>query len=75
MPGRENGSEIARLLNQIEVEYVAAQHGLTGFAESAKHEFITARLENIGQLHESLRALVGDDATRLLAECLESRPE
>jgi hypothetical protein len=69
-----NQSEIARLLNQIEVEYLAAQRGLTGFAESAKHAAITARLENMGKLHEDLRTIVGDETTRLMAERLESIP-
>jgi len=69
-----NQSEIARLLNQIEAEYLAAQRGLTGFAESAKHAAITARLENMGKLHEDLRTIVGDEATRLMSERLESTP-
>ena len=70
-----NQSEVAHLLNQIETEYLAAQRGLTGFAESAKHAAITARMENVGRLHENLHALVGKDAIRLLAEHLESIPE
>ena len=69
---RSNPSEVARLLNQVEMEYIAAQRGLTGFAESARHAAITARLENMGRLHEDLRAIVGDDAIRLLAERLEN---
>ena len=67
-------SEVARLLNQIENEYTAAQRGLTGLAESARHAAITARMERMGQLHQSLHAIVGDDATRLLAERLEAIP-
>jgi hypothetical protein len=72
---RGNQSEVAQLLNQIEMEYIAAQRGLTGFAESAMHAAITARLENMGRLHENLRAIVGDDAIRLMAERLETLPE
>lgn len=68
---RSNPNEVARLLNQIEMEYLAAQRGLTGFAEGARHAAITARLENMGRLHEDLRAIVGDEAIRLLAERLE----
>ena len=71
---QNNASEIARLLNQIETEYVAATQGLSGFAESAKHAAITARMENLGRLHENLRALAGDEATRLFAACLEGAP-
>ncbi len=67
-------SAVAQLLSRIESEYVAAQRGLSGFAESAKHAAITARMENLGQLHEDLRAIVGDDAMRLMAERLETIP-
>lgn len=74
MTRRPNPSEVARLLKQIEKEYLAAQRGLTGFAESAKHATITARMENLGRLHQGLRALVGDEATKLFAECLEGIP-
>ena len=71
---QENRSEVARLLNQIEMEYLAAQRGLTGLAESAKHAAITARMEHIGQLHQNLCIIVGDDAIRLIAERLNSTP-
>ena len=69
-----HSSEVARLLNQIETEYTAATRGLTGFAETARHAAITARMENLGKLHANLRALVGDEATRLLAERIETLP-
>lgn len=72
MKQENNVSAVAQLLSQVEAEYLAAQRGLSGFAESAKHAAITARLENMGRLHEDLRAIVGDEATRLLAERLES---
>ncbi len=65
-------SQVARLLNQIETEYIAAQRGLTGLAESARHAAINARMENIGKLHENLRVMVGDSAHRLVAACLEA---
>lgn len=74
-PGQTNQSEVARLLNQIETEYTAATRGLTGFAESARHAAITARMEHIGQIHTNLRALVGDEAIRLIAERIETIPE
>ena len=69
-----NQSEVARLLRQIETEYTAAQNGLIGLAAGAHHEAITARMENLGRLHQGLRALVGDEATKLFAECLEGIP-
>jgi len=75
MERKANQSEIARLLSQIETEYIAATRGLSGFAAGAKHEAITARMENLGKLHENLRAMVGDDAIRLMAERLETLPE
>jgi hypothetical protein len=65
-------SEIVRLLEQIESEYIAATRGMSGFAATAKHAAITARMENLGQIHEDLRAIVGEDAIRLIAECLEN---
>lgn len=48
----EQRSEVARLLAQISAEYEAAQRGLTGLAYgTSQHEFITARMENMGQIH------------------------
>jgi hypothetical protein len=41
----ENKSEIACLLQRIELEEEAAQRGLYGFAVVASHELITARME------------------------------
>jgi hypothetical protein len=38
----------------------------------SQHEFITAKLENMGKLHEELIALVGpEQAIKLVAESLE----
>jgi hypothetical protein len=65
-------SEVARLLAQISAEYEAAQRGLTGLSlGSSKHEFITARMENMGQLHAELRNLVGDAAIAMIATQLD----
>lgn len=74
MQPEQNSSEVVQLLNQIETEYLAATRGLVGFAEAARHAFITARMENLGSLHERLRSVVGDEATRLMAERLERVP-
>ncbi|HEU5378687.1 MAG TPA: hypothetical protein VFV38_24970 [Ktedonobacteraceae bacterium] len=71
-PGRQNQSDIARILNQIEAEYVAARRGLTGLAESARHAAITARMKRMGQFRQSLHAIVGDNAIRLIVERLEA---
>ena len=74
MDRQENPSEIARLRQRIAEEYEAAMRGLTGFAYgSAKHQFITKRMEQIGACHETLQHLVGEqEATRMMAETLEA---
>src|ERR1700675_3889370 len=64
-------SEVARLLSQISDEYEAAQRGMSGLAYGvSQHEFITARMENMGQLHGQLHSLVGDLAIAMIAEQL-----
>lgn len=70
----ENKSEVARVLEQIELEFQAAQRGLYGLAfGSAKHEFITSKMEQMGKLHEKLQTMVGEqEAVKLLAETLEN---
>jgi tRNA splicing ligase len=69
----ENKSEVARVLEQIELEYQAAHRGLYGLAfGTAKHQFITARMEQMGKLHEKLQTMVGEEqAVKLLVETLE----
>ncbi len=58
----EQRSEVARLLAQISTEYQAAQNGLSGLSSgAARHNFISARTENIGKCHEELTALVGQE--------------
>ena len=71
---QQNHSEIARLRQRITEEYEAALRGLNGFASgSARHQFITRRLEQIDAYHETLQHLVGEqEATRLMAETLET---
>ncbi|HEU5383711.1 MAG TPA: hypothetical protein VFV38_50565 [Ktedonobacteraceae bacterium] len=70
-----NQSEIAHLLDQIELEYLAARRGLTGLAETTRHAFITARMERMGKLHENLQEIIGEDATRLLYERIATIPD
>jgi hypothetical protein len=68
---REQRSEVARLLSQISEEYEAAQRGLTGLACGvSQHEFITARMERMGQLHSELHSIVGDTAIAMIADTL-----
>ncbi len=60
-------SEVARLLAQIDDEYEAAKSGLTGLAQGvSQHSFINARMEQVSRLHLQLRALVGDEAIRMI---------
>ncbi len=68
----ENKSEVARLLQHIDETYQAAKNGLTGLASgTAKHEFITTKMERLGDLHENLVTLVGPDrAISILAETI-----
>ncbi len=65
----ENTSEVARLRSQIEAEYTAAQRGLQGLAEVARHQFITTRMENMGRYHRWLVKIVGEaEATEIVAQ-------
>jgi hypothetical protein len=70
-------SEVAQLLQQISLEYEAATRGSTGLsAGSAKHSFITARLEQIGIYHEHLTGMIGEmQATQLLIELAEQKQD
>ncbi len=71
---RGNQSEVARLMHQIQMEHEAAQRALYGLAQgTAQHEFITARMENIGRCGEQLKHVVGDAAegARLLIVALD----
>jgi len=68
----ENNSEIARILAQIEREYEAGKSGLQGLAQgTSRHSFISARMENMGKLHQELMALVGKEAIGLIAMRLD----
>ena len=40
-----------------------------------KHQFITHRMERMGECHEKLRDLVGEDAMALIVEQLASVPD
>ncbi|HZS75303.1 MAG TPA: hypothetical protein VFA41_01710 [Ktedonobacteraceae bacterium] len=69
----QHKSEVARLLAQISAEYEAAQRGLSGLAYGvSQHQFITARMENMGQLHHKLQSIVGDEATAMVVEVMNN---
>ena len=74
MHEHDHRSEIARLRQRIAEEYEAAMLGLSGLAYgTAKHAFITRRMEQMGTYHETLQHLVGEqEAARMLAETLEA---
>jgi hypothetical protein len=71
-------SEIAQIKQQIALEYLAARWGLYGLASgSAKHSYITARMERMGQSFERLTYVSGspEQAAQIMAEVLEQLPE
>ena len=74
MSTQDNHSEIARLRQRIAEEYEAAMRGLHGFAYgSAKHHFITRRVEQMGASRETLQHLAGErKAIRMQAQTLEA---
>jgi hypothetical protein len=55
----ESQSEVARLREQITLEDEAAQHGLSGPALTVSHQFMTTRLEGIGEHVQERVQLVG----------------
>ena len=66
----EQGSEVARIMRQIDLELEAAQRGLYGFASTARHDFINARMQRGGERilrlidegkHEEAQALMNAD--------------
>lgn len=67
-------SEVARLRQQIQAEYEAAERGLSGLASgTTRHAFITARTERLARLHEQLTDMVGQEqATHILAQAIWS---
>ena len=68
----KNKSEVARILEQISLEYEAAQRVMYGFAAGAgKHQYISARMEKMGHLHSQLREIVGESAIEMVAETIE----
>ena len=62
-------SEVRRLMRQIELEYEAARRGVDGFAMTASHDFINARLESVWKHREELAKCLGDEgATKAIYE-------
>ena len=69
-----SNSAVARIKEQIDAEAEAAQLALYGPAQGiSKHQFITARMERMGKLHEQLKGLIGDEADQYLISAMEKR--
>jgi hypothetical protein len=65
----ECNSEVARLRRQIDQEIEAAQRGMNGYAITAQHAFIDARLRRAWDHKEALVAEVGEtEATKILLD-------
>lgn len=65
-------SEVTRLMQEIDLECQAARLAMNGYAEVAKHEAITARMENVGRLHDALSEMIGEEqAVEALVKAME----
>jgi hypothetical protein len=68
-------SEVARILEQIRMEYEAAMQGLSGLSQGGtRHSFITTKMEHMGELQFELEKLIGDESIALVANALENMP-
>ena len=69
-------NEIQQLRARIEAEHQACVQGLTGLAEgAARHTFINARIDRMGEAQEQLKELIGEEATSaFLREVFERSP-
>jgi hypothetical protein len=60
-------SEIAQLRQRIESELVAMRRGLSGLSSgSARHEFIHARMDQVGLCQDSLADQVGENSAMMM---------
>ena len=67
-PHQPYRSEVAWLLEQIELEYAGAANGLNGLSSgSTKHEVMTLKMERVGEHVEVLKKLVGVEKAMSLA--------
>ena len=66
----EQFSGVAQLRQQIAEELEAMQRGFSAYAAGvARHDFIQARMERIGDRQEELAACIGpDDAAHVVCE-------
>lgn len=66
-------SEVARLKAEFELEYASAWAALHGPTQgNAQHKIITAKMERMSAIQDSLIAVMGEGrATRLVLELME----
>ena len=56
-----NRSEVAQLYHQIEVQLEAMRRGMSGLAAGrARHAFIRAQMDHIGECQDALAKYVGE---------------
>lgn len=68
-------SEVAQLLSEIEEANNAAYRALYEFASgTARHEFISTRMQRIGELGDQLLSVLGPQAIPLIVEAMEQSP-
>lgn len=67
------GSEVARLRQQLADEYQASKRGLAGLAYgTSMHSFITRHMENMQRCQEQIEILVGHErAKQIFIETLD----
>jgi hypothetical protein len=72
----EGNSELAQLLAQIEAENIAAHRALADLSSgTARHQFITAKMERMGQLSDRLIQHIGaKNALPLIVSLLDNPP-
>ncbi len=69
-------SEVASIRQTIAAEYMAASWGFSGLAAgTARHAFISARMERMEEGRKRLETMVGEQAITLVAETLETISE
>lgn len=75
--GKDNQSEVARIRQQIEAENEAAKRVQDSFAYGAsQHQFITRRMARMGELHDQLKAIIGEtEAAKVIVEVLGKNKE
>src|SRR5260370_8336697 len=63
-------TELTQLLRKIEEEYKAAYNGMYAFSSgTSRHEFMNAKMENVGRYGVELTKLVGEEeAARLIVQ-------